>query len=98
MNDAFLLSLIIFLPTVGALVLGLFGNDKSEGTMRTFGNAVTLLTFILTIFAWNKFDGSKAEMQMLVNVPWISSWNVNYQLGVDGISMPLVVLTAFVSW
>src|SRR5258708_3023139 len=101
MNDSFLWFLIIFGPSLGALVLCIY-NPKSEGSMRTLANAVTFLTFVLTLFAAYKFDSSKitaeSPMQLVVNVPWISSWNVNYHLGVDGISMPLVVLTSFISW
>lgn len=101
MKDAFLLSAIIFLPTVGALILGL-GVIKREGAMRTFANAITFLTFILTLFAWSRFEptkiGSENPMQMVVKHQWIASWNVNYQLGVDGISMPLVLLTSLISW
>jgi NADH-quinone oxidoreductase subunit M len=101
MKDSALLTLIIFLPTLGAIWLA-FANKRSEGAMRTIGNAVTLATFILTLIAWSRFDPAKIDgthpMQMYVKVPWISSWNVNYQLGLDGISMPLVVLTSFISW
>src|SRR5262245_38809201 len=97
MNDLFLMSAIIFTPTVGALVLGLF-NVKSESAMRNFANFVTLLTFMLTLFAWFRFDPADSGMQMDSTVQWIKSWNVNYRLGVDGISMPLVVLTSLISW
>jgi NADH-quinone oxidoreductase subunit M len=97
MKIEFLLSLIIFLPTIGALGLLAF-NKKSEGAMRQWSNAITLGTFILTLFAWSRFDSNVGGMQMNVKIPWIASCNVNYQLGVDGISMPLVVLTSFISW
>src|SRR6516165_5912484 len=97
MNDAFLLTAIIFLPTLGALALGLF-NIKSEGAMRSFANAITFLTFVLTLLAWSRFDSTSGGMQMNVRVPWIESWNVNYQLGLDGISLPLVLLTSLISW
>jgi NADH-quinone oxidoreductase subunit M len=97
MSNFALLSLIIFLPTIGALGLA-FAHKQSEGAMRTWSNYVTFATFILTLFAWHRFDPAIAEMQMNVKIPWIASWNVNYQLGVDGISMPLVVLTSFISW
>ena len=101
MTDFALLSLIIFLPTIGAMVIGLF-HIKSEGAMRSFANSVTFLTFILTLFAWFRFDPAQISaehpMQMAVKIPWIASWNVYYNLGLDGISMPLVVLTSLISW
>src|SRR6516162_6765035 len=97
MNDLALLSFIIFTPTIGALLLG-FMNDKSESAMRGVGNFFTGLTLMLTFVAWSRFDGSIGKMQMTDTLPWIPSWNVNYTLGVDGISLPLVVLTALISW
>lgn len=97
LDPFFLLSAIIFLPAIGAFFLAFF-NEKSEDFMRPFANFIAAATFVLTIIAWFGFDTSKAEMQMQVNLPWIQSWNVNYQLGVDGISMPLVLLTSLISW
>src|SRR5690349_2088615 len=97
MSDTFLLSSIIFLPTAGALALGLF-NIRSESAMRSFANVVTFLTFVLSLFAWLRFDPTVAKMQMASSTAWITSWNVNYSLGVDGISLPLVVLTGLISW
>ncbi|MFN0051887.1 MAG: NuoM family protein [Planctomycetales bacterium] len=97
MNDAALLSSIIFAPTVGAIVVA-FWNSKNEATLRTIANGFALLTLVLSAIAWERFDPSIAEMQMSVNVSWISTWNVNYQLGVDGISLPLVLLTSLISF
>src|SRR5262249_9862696 len=97
MNDLFLLSAIIFTPTLGALILGVV-NAKSESAMRSVANFVTLLTFMLTLFAWFRFESADSGMQLQSTVQWIQSWNVNYQLGVDGISMPLVILTSLISW
>ena len=99
MNDTSLLSLIIFLPTVGAAALMLF-NRKSEELMRYFALAITVVTFFLTLHCFGRFDSSTADlynMKIHVNIPWIQTWNINYQLGVDGISLPLVVLTGLVS-
>ncbi len=99
MDNNFLLSSIIFLPTAGALFLCVC---KSDAAMRTLGNAVTFLTFVLTLVAWSHFDAASISaahpMEMPVKVPWIASWNVYYNLGLDGISMPLVLLTSFISW
>src|SRR6476660_8244560 len=99
MSNEFLLSAIIFLPTVGAILMCAI---KSEAAMRSFGNAITLLTFILTLFAWSRFDAASITathpMEMAFKFPWIESWNVYYNLGLDGISMPLVVLTSLISW
>src|SRR5260370_16953231 len=92
MKDSALLTLIIFMPTIGALILGL-SNSRSESWMRSVGNFFTALTFALTLFAWWQFDSSVPGMQMASSIPWISAWNVNYSLGVARISLPLVLLT-----
>lgn len=97
MNHEFLLSAIIFLPAIGALLLSFFGS-KAESGMRGFANLITAATFVLTIILWSQFDYGVAEMQLEVRKVWISTWNVNYQLGVDGISLPLVLLTSLISW
>ncbi|MCY2964199.1 MAG: NADH-quinone oxidoreductase subunit M [Planctomycetota bacterium] len=96
-DPTFLLSAIVFLPAIGALLLSLF-NSKSEDGMKAFANFIAGATFVLTILAWFQFDPTQSGIQMPVSHDWIKSWNVKYQLGVDGISMPLVLLTSLVSW
>ncbi|MFQ5731424.1 MAG: NuoM family protein [Planctomycetaceae bacterium] len=97
MSDTLLLTATIFMPTVGALVLLLFRNDADEEPMRITALTFTGITFFLTIYMVGQFDTSESGIQMAVNETWIATWNINYQLGVDGISMPLVLLTSFIS-
>jgi NADH-quinone oxidoreductase subunit M len=95
MNPEFLLSLIIFLPTLGALALALFDSRNAEA-MRLWSLGITVGTFALTLLLWSQFEAA-AGMQMQFAWEWIPTWNVYYRLGVDGISMPLVLLTSLVS-
>lgn len=95
-NPATLLSLTIFLPTLGALLLMVF-DKKAEEAMRYFALVVTAITFGLTLLILQQFDRSVGTMQMTVSIPWVPTWNINYQLGVDGLSLPLVLLTGLVS-
>lgn len=94
------LSAVIFLPTLGALLLALFFS-KAEGAIKVFTLAVTIAVFLLTgLMALNigmgGFDAhGVADMQRLFSVPWIPSFNINYALGIDGISFPLILLTSF---
>jgi NADH-quinone oxidoreductase subunit M len=98
MNPEFLLSAIIFLPTLGALLLALFIDSRNTEVLRFFSLGVTVVTFFLTLALWwFEFDSSKPGMQLVVVADWIPTWNVYYRLGVDGISLPLVVLTGLVS-
>lgn len=101
-----LLSLIVFLPSAGALLLTFFPRELT-GAMKGFTLAVTVAVFALTVLmllpamneAW-RFDTAEpaiAEMQKTFSLPWIPSFNIYYFMGMDGISFPLVVLTAFIS-
>jgi len=96
MNPEFLLSAIIFVPAVGALLLALLFDSKNAEAMRLFAFAMTAVTFGLTLVLWSQFDPA-AGMQMTFEKDWIPSWYAFYRLGVDGVSMPLVLLTGLIS-
>ncbi len=96
MQSEYLLPTIVFLPTIGALFLAFF-NKAQEEVMRMFSVAVCAATFALTFFLWMQFDSAASGMQMLVTWNWIPSWNIHFTMGVDGISLPLVILTSGVS-
>ena len=74
-SDAALLSGIIFLPTLGAILL-LFFNKKAEEPMRICALVITVLTFFLTLQAYGNFDYGVREMQMNVEYEWIQNWNI----------------------
>ena len=86
-----ILSLAIFLPTFGALIIWLF--VKSDNAVRWASLLTSVATFIVTLPLLFKFDTTTAHMQFEEFHPWISAFNINYHLGVDGISMPFIVLT-----
>jgi len=98
-----LLSLIVFLPTAGALLIAFFPREKPEA-MKSFSLLVTALVFALTVVmilpnvnsGW-QFKGDTAGMQKLFSAPWIQSFNIYYAMGLDGISFSLVILTSFLS-
>ena len=79
-------SLIIFAPTIGALLLVLIPRDN-ESALRNTSLAFTVVTFLMTLMLLQGFDFETSEMQFQVNVPWIAGWNINYQLGIDGMTM-----------
>lgn len=96
-----LLSFVVFLPAVAALfVLPLIPRDKPD-VMRWFTLGITVVVFLVT--AWiaypgqyqAQFDRGAAQMQQTFSLAWISSFNIFYFMGLDGISFPLVVLTSF---
>jgi NADH-quinone oxidoreductase subunit M len=96
MSDNALLSLTIFLPTLGALLLLAF-DRKAEEAMRVFSLVVCAITFVLTLGILGRFNASEPGFQMQVAYEWIRGWNIEYRLGVDGISLPLVLLTSLIS-
>jgi len=85
----------IFLPTAGAVFIWLF--VRGEMAVRLVALGVSVVTFLLTLPLWAYFDNATAHMQFEEFHPWISAFNVNYRLGVDGISMPFILLTSLLT-
>ena len=99
-----ILSLLIWLPILGAIVVAFIPRDK-EDIIRYTSAAFTGLQFIVAIQLWRKFEPGNGSMQFMERLDWIPSLNISYILGVDGLSLPMVLLTAmlffigvFVSW
>jgi NADH-quinone oxidoreductase subunit M len=88
------LTALIFLPLCGAIVL-LFFPRRCEGLIKWFTLGVTLLDFVLSLVVFSRFDDLKAGMQFVERFPWIKAWGAEYYLGIDGISLLLVVLTTY---
>jgi NADH-quinone oxidoreductase subunit M len=92
-----LLSWIVFLPLIGALIC-LFINRNRHNALRWTALLFTIADFILTLILFVKFDGNNIGLQFRDGpMPWIKSLGVTFSLGVDGISILLVVLTPFLS-
>ena len=89
-----LLSILIWFPILGAGSVLLIGNNRSE-IVRWVSVGISVLVFALSINLYLDFDTSTASMQFVEKVSWISQFNIFYHLGVDGISMPLIILTTF---
>ena len=91
-----LLSLTTFLPLIGVLLILLMAAEGKSGDMlaRQISLFTTLVTFGLTLVAWAQFDPALAGFQFDENYAWLGG-NIRYHLGVDGISLPFVMLTAF---
>lgn len=89
-----LLSLILWMPIIGVLGVLLCPKDKTT-LIKAWAFINTVITFALTLVLWCKFDTTQGGMQSAFNVvvPWISQFHIYYRLGVDGIAMPMVVLT-----
>ncbi len=89
-----LLSLLIFLPVVGAFLLLFIKNAMAA---RWVALVVSIVELGLCVPLLLNFDSSTAHMQFGENMPWIAAWNINYRLGVDGISILFVALAALLT-
>ena len=92
-----LLSVAIWLPIAFGAVLLAFGRDSNLGATRWLALIGAVLSFLVTLPLISGFDPGTAAMQFQENLSWIERFNVRYHLGVDGISVALVLLTTFTS-
>ena len=91
-----ILSLLIWLPILGGFLVLAAGRDAPH-VARRLGLAVAVATFVVSLPLWFVFERGTAEMQFQELASWIPAFNVNYHLGVDGISMPLILLTTLIT-
>ena len=91
--DWALLSTLIWLPIFGGLAV-LFLQDVQA---RPVSLAIAFITFLLSLLLYTNFDTTTADMQFFESHVWIDTFNINYALGVDGIAMPLIILTTCIS-
>lgn len=89
-----LLSLLIWLPILGGGLVILVGNERAD-TARWLSVAISVLVFVMSLSLYTSFDSTTHLMQFVEKASWISQFNINYHIGVDGISMPLIILTTF---
>src|SRR5687768_3860156 len=96
-----MLSLIVFVPLIGAVLVLLAGGrgdrPEREPLVRMVALGVSLVAFALTLMLWWRFDPSSAEYQFVEQRPWIPAFGIQYHIGVDGISLFLIVLTGFLT-
>ena len=96
MNDH-LLSLAIWVPIVAGLLVLAARGERNAPMQRSLALIGALLGFAVTIPLYTGFDLSNPGMQFVQNIPWIERFNVNYHLGVDGISVLFILLNSFVT-
>lgn len=89
-----LLSLLIWTPILGGVWV-LIAGARQQQVVRHLALSISVLVFLLSILLYLEFQTDTASMQFVEHSRWIESFNINYYLGIDGISLPLILLTAF---
>ncbi len=91
-----LLTLILFIPLLGAIVVWLFPKEK-EQLIRWWSIGVSLIPLALSIYLWIAYTRTPGGMQFEEIYNWIPALKIRYHLGVDGLSVPLIFLTSLLS-
>jgi len=95
MLQSHVLSVSIWLPILAGIVVLLLGSDNKASFTRWLALAGSLTAFFATLPLYTKFNFDKGAFQFEEMMQWIPSFNINYHLGVDGIAVPLILLTSF---
>ena len=92
-----ILSILIFLPLIGAGVIFFFVKEGEAGhdNARYAALWTTVVTFIASLYVWANFDPTTHEFQFVELVPWFEGHGISYHLGIDGISLFMIILTTF---
>ncbi len=94
MTDYPVLTAITFLPLVGAVVVLFFAGERHA---RWIALVTTLATLVVSAPLYQSFDKSSGALQFVESADWIPTWNISYGMGVDGISLPFILLAAVLS-
>jgi NADH-quinone oxidoreductase subunit M len=86
-----ILSILIFFPAIA----GIFGFMIQKDSIRAYGISVATIEFALSLWLWFSFDNSVSGMQFMENIPLIPAFGINYILGIDGISLFIIIMASF---
>lgn len=92
-----LLSLAIWLPILFGVAVLVVGSDRNPGTVRTLALLGAVVSFLVTLPLISGYDPSTPAMQFVEQTAWIDRFHITYHLGIDGISLWMVVLTALIT-
>jgi NADH-quinone oxidoreductase subunit M len=88
------LSLLVWAPILGGAIV-LYAGDREFEVVKSVSLAVSIIVFALSVLMYLNFDTTTHEMQFQEFGRWIETFNINYHLGVDGVAVPLILLTTF---
>ncbi|MEE8577250.1 MAG: Fe-S-binding domain-containing protein, partial [candidate division Zixibacteria bacterium] len=90
------LSILIFFPTLGAVLLAFVPSSRHD-TIKGVALIISVITMLLSFLVYSLFDPLGNGMQHQINIPWVASLGIDYHLGIDGISLLLIVLTTILT-
>jgi NADH-quinone oxidoreductase subunit M len=98
MDVPFILSIVTYLPALAALVI-LFVPGRAEKAVKSLAFLGSLVTFVISLHLVYRFDAARGQMQFVESVRWMQAadFQINHHLGIDGISLFLVILTTFIT-
>jgi NADH-quinone oxidoreductase subunit M len=91
-----ILTIVTFFPIIGAVLL-LFVPRERHDSVKSIALIIAFITFLFSIWMYAMFEPVASGMQFEVNIPWISGFGINYHVGIDGISLLLIMLTTVLS-
>ena len=96
--DSMILTLVTFFPILGILIILVLPKDRPN-TIRWTALITSLITFGISLVMLSQYDPAQADLQMVIREPWIhiANWTIEYHMGVDGVSILLVLLTTFLT-
>ena len=96
MENSLLITYLLLIPLIGSFVL-LFIKSEKENLIKYIGLIVSLLIFIISLVIYFSFDSTNPDFQFVHKFKWIDNLNIHYNVGIDGMSMLLVLLTTFLT-
>jgi len=93
-----MLSALIWLPILGALLIGLYPTQETVKPFRLIALVITAITFFWALYLGSLFNAGSPDLQFQESLPWIEPLGLTYRLGLDGLSLPLVVLNSLLTW
>src|SRR3990172_10376960 len=96
MENSLLLTYLLIIPFAGSIIL-LFFRAENEKLIKYFGLFVSLIAFLVSLAIYFEFDPANASFQFIHKFKWIENLNIHYNVGIDGMSLLLVLLTTFIT-
>ncbi len=95
--DSAILTLVTFIPIAGVILIALT-NRENQNAIKYIAWITAFVDFLLSLYIYFNFDSTLGGFQFVYDVPWITQLGINYAVGIDGISLWLVILTTFLGW